>query len=558
MAKTVNVDLNVQSNISGSIKELKELKKELRNTAVGSEEFKQIFNQIDDLEDKIKSAKNTSSDWVDSLEMAGGPLGMLGGAINRAKVATQSFSSALKASGIGLLVGVIGGLVAAFNNSEKAGKKLQPILIGMQRILNGVYSAVEPLFDIFISLAEKALPYLESAFKGVYSALAATAESIQLFFSGDFKKAFTEFGNNFDEAGKRFKAGTKEITKIEKEALGQKKELTEQQKAMIRSLETYYKNIEEERKDNEEEALKQKEARIQREIDMLNSIRQYEANIEAERRDLIAERKLNDFNRLQQEAETLEASNALRDNDFEQDIIRNEQRILNLTEQREIELASFDLTEQKKYEITKKYGDQIVAIDKQNTEIAKAQNAAKINAVAAYGNALGQVASIIGEQTEAGKGLAAASALINTYAAIAGQLAAFAGVPIPGYAIAQAIATGVVGFAQVAKIFAVNTQNPNADTSAPSISSTSSVSNAPRFNLITPIIQTESQKFDFVTPTAQSAPPNFNVVGNSAASQTAQVLSQNASQPVKAYVVANDVTTAQSLNRNIVKSATLG
>jgi len=234
----------------------------------------------------------------------------------------------------------------------------------------------------------------------------------------------------------------------------------------------------------------------------------------------------------------LEASNALRDNDFQQDIIRNEQRILNLTEQREIELASFDLTEQKKYEITKKYGDQIVAIDKQNAEIVKAENAAKINAVAAYGNALGQVAGIIGEQTEAGKGLAAASALINTYSAIAGQLAAFAGVPVPGYAIAQAIATGVVGFAQVAKIFAVNTTNPSADTSTPSVSS------GPRFNLI--------------TPTAQSAPPNFNVVGTSVASQTAQALSQNSGQPIKAYVVANDVTTAQSLNRNIVKSATLG
>lgn len=520
MAKTVNVDLNVQSNISGSIKELKELKKELRNTAVGSEEFKQIFNQIDDLEDKIKSAKNTSSDWVDSLEMAGGPLGMLGGAINRAKVATQSFSSALKASGIGLLVGVIGGLVAAFNNSEKAGKKLQPILIGMQRIFNGIYSAVEPLFDVFLGLATKALPLLEAGFKNLYAGLTAVLQSFQLIGQGRLKEAFTSIGENFDAAKVRFEAGTKEITAIEKEALEKTKD------------------IKAEKSDADEKALKEKEERIAKEIAMLESLRTYEANIEAERRDAIEAGRQREFNRLQQEAETLEASNALRDNDFEQDIIRNEQRILNLTEQREIELASFDLTEQKKYEITKKYGDQIGAIDKQNTEIAKAQNAAKINAVAAYGNALGQVASIIGEQTEAGKGLAAASALINTYAAIAGQLAAFAGVPVPGYAIAQAIATGVVGFAQVAKIFAVNTQNPTPDTG------TTSVSAGPRFNLI--------------TPTAQSAPPNFNVVGNSAASQTAQVLSQNASQPIKAYVVANDVTTAQSLNRNIVKSATLG
>lgn len=527
MAKTVNVDLNVQSNISGSIKELKELKKELRNTAVGSEEFKQIFNQIDDLEDKIKSAKNTSSDWVDSLEMAGGPLGMLGGAINRAKVATQSFSSALKASGIGLLVGVIGGLVAAFRESETTGKKLQPIMIGLERIFNGIFDAVEPLFDVFINLATNALPILEGAFKRLYGTVTATAQSIGLFFSGDFKKAFTEFGDNYDKSIQRFEAGTKKITSTERE-------LSKQTKETNKDIEKFNENLQQEG----ETQMANYEKLLEKRKETYEAIRTYDANIEAERQANLEAERTRNFNRLQQEAETLEASNALRDNDFEQDIIRNEQRILNLTEQREIELASFDLTEQKKYEITKKYGDQIVAIDKQNTEIAKAQNAAKINAVAAYGNALGQVASIIGEQTEAGKGLAAASALINTYAAIAGQLAAFAGVPVPGYAIAQAIATGVVGFAQVAKIFAVNTQNPTPDTG------TTSVSAGPRFNLI--------------TPTAQSAPPNFNVVGNSAASQTAQVLSQNASQPIKAYVVANDVTTAQSLNRNIVKSATLG
>ena len=48
-----------------------------------------------------------------------------------------------------------------------------------------------------------------------------------------------------------------------------------------------------------------------------------------------------------------------------------------------------------------------------------------------------------------------ASSLVNTYAAISGQLATFSGVgapPIPGYAIAQAIATGLVGLANVKKI----------------------------------------------------------------------------------------------------------
>lgn len=52
------------------------------------------------------------------------------------------------------------------------------------------------------------------------------------------------------------------------------------------------------------------------------------------------------------------------------------------------------------------------------------------------------------------------------------------------------------------------------------------------------------------------AAPQFNVVGTSGANQIAQTLGNQA--PVKAYVVSNDVTTAQGLDRNIVKTATLG
>jgi hypothetical protein len=53
----------------------------------------------------------------------------------------------------------------------------------------------------------------------------------------------------------------------------------------------------------------------------------------------------------------------------------------------------------------------------------------------------------------------------------------------------------------------------------------------------------------------ESQAPEFNIVGTSGANQIADVVSSQA--PVKAYVVANDVTTAQALDRNIVESATL-
>jgi len=60
------------------------------------------------------------------------------------------------------------------------------------------------------------------------------------------------------------------------------------------------------------------------------------------------------------------------------------------------------------------------------------------------------------------------------------------------------------------------------------------------------------------TPSAPSAPPAFNIVGASGSSQLADAIGGQSQQPIQTYVVANDVTTAQSLQNNIVEGATIG
>lgn len=55
---------------------------------------------------------------------------------------------------------------------------------------------------------------------------------------------------------------------------------------------------------------------------------------------------------------------------------------------------------------------------------------------------------------------------------------------------------------------------------------------------------------------APTAAPQFNVVGNTGVNQLAQTLGSQ--QPVQAFVVANQVTTQQSLDRNIVNNASIG
>ena len=57
---------------------------------------------------------------------------------------------------------------------------------------------------------------------------------------------------------------------------------------------------------------------------------------------------------------------------------------------------------------------------------------------------------------------------------------------------------------------------------------------------------------------APPIPPSFNVVGASGSSQLADAIGGQSQQPIQTYVVANDVTTAQSLQNNIVEGATIG
>ena len=58
-------------------------------------------------------------------------------------------------------------------------------------------------------------------------------------------------------------------------------------------------------------------------------------------------------------------------------------------------------------------------------------------------------------------------------------------------------------------------------------------------------------------PSALSSSPQFNIVGDTGINQLAQTLGQQGQTPVEAYVVAGNVTTAQSLERNKINNASL-
>jgi hypothetical protein len=211
---------------------------------------------------------------------------------------------------------------------------------------------------------------------------------------------------------------------------------------------------------------------------------------------------------------------------------------INLEEERKLaELDRLKATKEQKQEVIDYYEalriDNEKAISDASIDIDKKEKEAKQKSLNGYASALSDISGLIGQQTEEGKAIAIASSLVNTYASISGQLKAFSGVPIPGYAIAQAIATGLVGLANVKKIASVKIPKSSGGGGGGGASTGS------------------------VPSGGASTPPSFNVVGATETSVLSDAVAGQTKEPVKAYVVSNDVTTAQSLDNNIIEGATI-
>jgi hypothetical protein len=149
------------------------------------------------------------------------------------------------------------------------------------------------------------------------------------------------------------------------------------------------------------------------------------------------------------------------------------------------------------------------------------------------------LSSILGEETAAGKAAAIAAATISTYQSAQKSYDSLAGIPIIGPALGFAAAGAAVvsGFAQVKAIS--KTKVPTLGGKTPP-SAGGSTPSAPTLG------------------TPPSIPPAFNVVGASGTNQLAEAIGGQEQLPVQAYVVSNDISTAQSLERNIVEGATIG
>jgi hypothetical protein len=530
MAKQIKIE--VDTNLEPTINNLKALKKQLKETAAGTAEFNRLSAAIRDMDDAIKDASKSSDDFAGFLENASGPLGAVGKGIRQAEQVFSSFNGALKASVIGIVVAAIGGLVGAFAKTEGAMKKLEPIMIGIEKIFGGIFKALEPLIDSFMDLAIKALPYVTKGVGIFYSSLVALftyvkeagsgyAKVIKGIFTmnGDLikegaeqmKNSFSKTAEAYNESMKRFEDGTKMQTKIEKDNLAERN----------KAHEDYLKRKEE----KEKEAWEEEKALVDAQL------KEYE-RLANKRKKLIAE--VVQYNSL--------ANQVMAGKKEEEDKIAAAKRTADAIKYLKINSEEEVLAWSKNNQTTalaeeaKAKQQSVVAMAGLEAWLVSDKKAKLDEGVEAAEEALNLISAIVDRDSAAGKAIAVAQAIINTYQGATKALAQ-GGVLGP----AMAAVTVAAGLVNVKKI--LSTKVPSASGKG-SVSgggdSMPSVSNIGTSTLPAPTIGGT-----VTNPNQQLA----GMIGNN--------INQNQA-PVKAYVLQSDVKTADQFNRRILQASKLG
>jgi hypothetical protein len=283
---------------------------------------------------------------------------------------------------------------------------------------------------------------------------------------------------------------------------------------------------------NRQQAARANAARqVQREVNTISK------QIQAENKAAAAEQKAIEDKKIAEEKTRLDAIQKIRD-DFtdkqRQKEAETELQKLALEEEKKIaELDRLKASQEQKLEVLAYYaGLRTDLEEKENNKKADIEKLRKQQILEDAKNTFNQIGQLAGKDSKIGKAMAIASATISGAEGVQNAYTTAQKSPIttyfPAYPVVQAALAGAVAAKNIAAIKSVDSSGKGGG-SAPT-----------------------------TTSGAASQPPSFNIVGATETSQLAQAVGGQTQQPVQAYVVANDITTAQSLENNIVEGATIG
>ena len=567
------------------------------------------INEIEDLKNEIKGLQGQVSEGNKNTAQGLDTIGTAAKKTNRVLI---SVGNTLKAIGIGLLLASLEKLREVFASNQKVidffNITMEALTIAFNDFFNFLNANVGTVAGYFKSIFTDPLgairdmgtaieKYLIRSFVNFLELIEVSGLAISKFFKGDWAGAIglaslagskfvdvvtgvddslVKVGNAINNTVDSIKnyvkgtidaaTGTIELNKAALTAEIQLQGLLEQydrQAEKLRQVRDEERNTIQERiKANNDlnDVLDEQEAAMLKLIDIQIAAaqRQYDINnnqenynellkITQERSAVLAqiegfrsEQKSNDLALFREE---LELSMSLRDADFER-MVANEEFNASMVGNDVARLERLKTLSEKESEIREQQLRDDLARTKLGTQAqVDAQNAlfdflqdngnkqkqldreiqeAKLATVS---GALGGIAQLVGESSAFGKGIAVSQAIIDTYAG-ANKALAQGGI-FGGVAAAGIIAAGLANVKTI-----LSTETPE----TPSFAGGGSAS---------------------VAAPAVPTPPRFNIVGQSNISQLSETIAGQTQEPVKAYVVSSDVTTAQSLERNIVSSASI-
>jgi hypothetical protein len=577
--------VSLKSQIRETTVALQKLETEGKTTG---KEFEKLRAKLDDLNDAQDRASFKAGQFDDKLAAMPGVLGQAGGALKSFNDSVNQFGKTLTYS-----LGIVGLIVSGFLLLKES---LESTAEG-QALLTRVSSAFQKVLGPLLAIVEKvAVP--------VFKALATGLEAVARGFASaaEFIGISSDKIKQASSGVKDFKKQAEDLAKAEKERADKAKAdadaLKAKQDAAREAARAKQKQIDDEAAKIQTEAalsllderareIKERELRYAEEKktilssnnkDLTNLNKEYHldklaidkkyadeaekkrietaqkaqkdlqdetAGLDAEYKKQDDLKRFRDFSTLQAEIDTLSVANTLREDDFQKDIARNELKQQKLLEQMNLELAAVENDEQKKYEIKKKYADQIVALEKENTATVKAEEDARTNIRLAAANLLGQVGQIMQQVAGENKDLAIAGIIVEQAAAIAKiAIAAKANFVTDGgikspLAWLNLAAAGVgalaVGIAAKKGIDAIKAApGPSGGGSAGSVSAPTI--EAPRVG-------------------NAATPQMAEGVGANPSTQIAQTIGNASKEPVRAYVVSQDITSQQMLDRKSNQAA---
>ena len=533
--------------------------------------------KVDNLNSKIKDTGNTATNSKGKLGQLGEALAGIKGPVGSAVQGVQGLGTAFKAlmaNPIGALIAVLVGVFSALKNSLD---KTEEGMDAVERI-TGIFAAViRPLIEVISKFATVLVTGLADALETVASLFGTTAtEASKLVkMQQDLDDVELELNESRAKNNKQL-AQARELLSDANASLADRRNALEEvrkSETALASDELKYANqrLEAARLDqklngvSEQSRKKVSEAIVQvqnAETDLAAKRRLFnreakklDAEEEARKKEeakAVEDRAKAAIERQKQYAEALKAAADKRESDFQAwlaiEVAKAETEASNakfledrLAKEAAAEEAAFQewlALEIEKTEIAnsnakfmadREEAERQARLDAEKAAsdaliaLKQAEADAQMELMQSISGAFKSLASIAGEQTAAGKVLALASTVIDTYMGATKALAAGAGTPVGYINAAAVIATGL---ANVRTITAVQIPNQSGG-STPSMPSISG--------------------------------PSVGIIQGQM-SQTSQLQAEMNAQmkrPTRAYVVGQNVTTQQSLDRHILENATL-